>query len=346
MLLAFDLSQNRLVVARRARKEGVYVCPSCQQNVTLRQGNLRKAHFAHQQVCSWETEGESWQHLWGKQSLARQLSFQGWQVILEEPFRAIGQRPDLVLRRGLNQLAIEYQCAALSTAEVQRRQAGYQSIGMPAFWILGPRYQHLSGQQLCRFISHGQAGFVTYHLTPLAKKLVVHHHSVVAFEPLRLRRQASLLGELRLIQRQLSQQQVRIAELQRWLYQRGYHALFLPWMCHLPCKTLGMRKPAWYLAAKLFVELTAGPCKTDQLIDRVDIKADWEPFGLLERRLWISGPWVKYVLSLWSKLGLIKRVDGERWSLIDNQPSYCDLRKKQMDLSQFYVQWQQQVVEY
>jgi len=50
-------NQNRLCTPQQATKEHDYICPSCQERVILRQGEIKTAHFAHKvsEVCNQET---------------------------------------------------------------------------------------------------------------------------------------------------------------------------------------------------------------------------------------------------------------------------------------------------
>lgn len=346
MLIGYEWERGFLVPAKQAKLGVHYCCPYCGQPLRLKRGSKRATHFAHQQTCTWSAKGESQEHLAGKQVLAQVFQDQGWQVTLEEPLFMLQQRADLTLRRGLSQVIVEYQCANLSTEEVQRRQAGYRAAGFAAFWVLGNRYQKLTANRLCCFLSHEDQHFVTYHLIRTSKKLVQRRQPLIAFEPLRIKSRPALLKELNQIQQSLMRQLPEMKQIQSQLYQQGYHAALLPWMCHLPYKTIGMRKPAWYLAAQILIQLKSGPCSTQNLVTLLDIDANWYAFGLLERRLWISEPWLKYVLTLWQQLALVKRIANENWTLTGRGNQYQHLTKKQIDLQQNYVQWRRQVVEY
>lgn len=62
---------SKMITAQVATKEQKYYCPSCHEPVILRQGHYYMAHFAHlKQACGAFSEGETSEHLRGKQLLA------------------------------------------------------------------------------------------------------------------------------------------------------------------------------------------------------------------------------------------------------------------------------------
>lgn len=149
---------NQLILAKEAQKKACYYCPSCQQKVFLKQGTLKIPHFAHQKRgCQSFSEGETPQHLLGKQLLARLFRQIGYQVQIEAYQIDLKQRPDLLVTKQGQVYAIEYQCAPLSVTEMVKRTQGYLKKGWKCWWILGMK--HLLKQKM----TQQQAQFMRYH---------------------------------------------------------------------------------------------------------------------------------------------------------------------------------------
>ena len=144
MLLAMDGTQT-LVAAKQAPRTQTYVCPGCLAPVHLKRGRIITAHFAHQagQVCTSFSEGETTEHLLGKQQLAAWFAASGLSVQLEAPLSALHQRPDLLVQQpGHAPLAIEFQCSPLAVERLAERTQGYVEHGYRVLWLLGTPYQH------------------------------------------------------------------------------------------------------------------------------------------------------------------------------------------------------------
>ncbi|MBS9335369.1 competence protein [Fructobacillus sp. M1-13] len=153
MLIATTI-RNDYCLAEKAKKNEIYLCPGCRGPVRLKHGGEKVAHFAHvsKKDCVGFSEGESADHLAGK--LAIYAYFKEKVPIQIEPvLAAIDQRPDLLVGRPGNQVAIEYQCSPISKADLAKRNAGYARVGIRVWWILGPNYyrKHLSTATICRF---------------------------------------------------------------------------------------------------------------------------------------------------------------------------------------------------
>ncbi|WP_371932639.1 competence protein CoiA [Bacillus carboniphilus] len=123
--------------AERAKRQGIYYCPGCKQNVQLKKGSNRLPHFAHYKnnICTYTQEGESQQHLKGKYILYHYFKKQKKQIQLEPYFQQIKQRPDLFLVD--ERLVIEYQCSVIPTKLIKRRSKGYEEMTYKSIWIIG-----------------------------------------------------------------------------------------------------------------------------------------------------------------------------------------------------------------
>lgn len=162
---------SKMITAQVATKEQKYYCPSCHEPVILRQGHYYMAHFAHlKQACGAFSEGETREHLRGKQLLATFFRAFGAQVKLEAYLSGLKQRPDLLIQLPDHQLlALEYQCAPLSLRKLQKRSRGYQNAGLAELWILGNKYRlkHSLPQQVAQFMRWSKnCGFYLIYLDP------------------------------------------------------------------------------------------------------------------------------------------------------------------------------------
>ncbi len=105
----------------------------------LKVGDIKIPHFAHEKdtACSANfAEGESKEHLQGKQQLYLFLQKRTGHVELEPFLRMLSQRPDLLVMTTSNTTPIEFQCSTIPVAEIESRSNGYRSMGMKPIWIL------------------------------------------------------------------------------------------------------------------------------------------------------------------------------------------------------------------
>lgn len=121
------------------RKKERFFCPVCRREVQLKLGKQKRWHFAHKKVnqCLISSEPESAYHMRGKEQLYSWLISQGFHVEIEHYLPEIRQRPDLFIERNGRQIAIEYQCASLSTEQLLKRTRSYWKAGIQIIWILG-----------------------------------------------------------------------------------------------------------------------------------------------------------------------------------------------------------------
>lgn len=166
------------VNAQDANRVEHYFCPTCRQAVILKRGELKAAHFAHREHgCSAFSEGETSEHLAGKQLLVKLWSQLDCQVELEAYQANLRQRPDVLCAfPDGHQLALEFQCAPLSVSQMVHRSAGYQTAHFKFFWLLGQRHylrKHLT-QQIVQFIRwHANVGFYLVYLNPAYQRFEV-----------------------------------------------------------------------------------------------------------------------------------------------------------------------------
>ena len=123
----------------KQKKIQTYFCPVCNEQVIIRAGTSKIAHFAHlpNNSCPVSREGEGIYHEIGKLHLFQWLKKQHIRTQLEYYIPKIKQRADLFLTIGHKQIAIEFQCATISAKEIIKRTIGYQQVNIIPIWILG-----------------------------------------------------------------------------------------------------------------------------------------------------------------------------------------------------------------
>ncbi|QFT88389.1 Competence protein CoiA-like family protein [Bacillus sp. THAF10] len=114
-----------------------FYCPACENKLLLKQGNVRRAHFAHQnKECKASTEPESFYHLEGKAKLYEKL--QGFPHIeMEYVVPSTNQRADVFVQSQERSYAFEFQCSNLSSSEFMKRTKLYQNASIIPIWIIG-----------------------------------------------------------------------------------------------------------------------------------------------------------------------------------------------------------------
>ncbi len=124
---------------REMRKREKFFCTACGKEVQMKLGKRKSWHFAHKKVdsCLAFYEAESMYHMHGKELLYRWLKRQNFHVNIEYYLPEIQQRPDIFVERAGRKIAIEYQCANLSTEQLYKRTYSYWQAGIQVIWILG-----------------------------------------------------------------------------------------------------------------------------------------------------------------------------------------------------------------
>lgn len=156
-----------------------FFCPQCNDSVRLKVGDIVIPHFAHKKEASCTaslSEGESKEHLKGKQQLYEFFKKRNENVILEPFFKLLSQRPDLLVTTHSGPVPIEFQCSKIPVSIIESRTAGYRSAGMEPIWILhtpanfstlpqGVGVFHFSRFHECFFTHQSPEGqvFLTYN---------------------------------------------------------------------------------------------------------------------------------------------------------------------------------------
>ncbi|BDZ31189.1 competence protein CoiA family protein [Lactiplantibacillus sp. WILCCON 0030] len=292
MLMAENQSAQ-LIAATAADRKSVYRCPGCQAPVRLKRGTVMSAHFAHKanQACETFSEGETAEHILGKQQLAAWFAAAGYTVQLEARLPAIHQRPDVLVQLGNHQpLALEFQCSPIAVEKLTQRTKGYREHGYRVLWLLGSPYQHQlrANAKALKFLQHHHAWgcFLIYWCTNANGGQLLLNLTVVDGERLNYQRQRWAAKQVsvpelltyqpnfpppirvpvqfehyqhRLILGRL-QRQPAMVTLQTYCYRHGGTLAQLPlWVFMMAPKVPILKTTylAWYL--HIFVTLRQGP---------------------------------------------------------------------------------------
>jgi len=124
---------------REWRKVTKFYCTQCDNPVKLKVGEIVIPHFAHEMDTSCSaafSEGESTEHLIGKQQLFEFFERKVSLVKLEPYFKSLAQRPDLLITYNMESIPIEFQCSSIPIAQIESRTQGFNRAGMNPIWIL------------------------------------------------------------------------------------------------------------------------------------------------------------------------------------------------------------------
>lgn len=332
--------EGQLIEARQVKEVGVshFVCPGCQQPVLLRCGRFKTAHFAHQRhcVCARTTEGETQEHLIGKQALKQFFEARGYSVQLEQYFPVIQQRADLVIYKNQRVIALEFQCAALSFQQVQKRSVGYRQLGIVVLWILGERYQKRKEWTRlgCNFGFWGAKQALPHiyfwqsqrGLFSIPWQHVDHDRKV----------NQGKLGQTNFKQLAWCQAQAlhriqmygrgKLRVLAVNLYQKGHCLDGIPWPAHgLTPQIGGLNEPYWLVRLRLLLLLEQGACDWRNLMQWLE-QFQWLVPNLISLQR-VQELWLQQVLDEWQVQQVIS-CDAEKYRLQEPLVWYTDINEK------------------
>ncbi|ATP39123.1 hypothetical protein CSE16_03265 [Solibacillus sp. R5-41] len=153
--------QEKLLALKKTTR---FYCPQCKALLILKVGQIKIPHFAHIKKSDCDTlfsEGESYAHLLGKQHLQELFQKLQLQPVLEPYLPAIQQRPDLLITKGTQKYAIEFQCSRLSSQYFQKRTKGYKDIQIMPIWIIQTPNEKFKSQGLTKIsINHTNVQYI------------------------------------------------------------------------------------------------------------------------------------------------------------------------------------------
>lgn len=127
-------TNQRQLAALKEQKH--FFCPGCGAAMILKAGDVKIPHFAHRSLvgCDRSSEPETPLHIKGKLLLHQFFSEKNQHPELEKYLPSIKQRADVLVG---SRYAIEFQCSAISPADIAARTEGYALAALKAVWIRG-----------------------------------------------------------------------------------------------------------------------------------------------------------------------------------------------------------------
>ncbi|TQE91362.1 hypothetical protein FKZ59_05115 [Ureibacillus terrenus] len=146
VLVAVTENQEKFIIdskiphttLRRLREEKKFYCPQCGGPLQLKIGHIRIPHFAHitkSRCDSTFSEGETMEHLLGKEQLFGFFRSLELRVELESYLPELRQRPDLLVNKNDSIYAIEFQCSPIHHKRLMERNQGYLQKKIMPIWI-------------------------------------------------------------------------------------------------------------------------------------------------------------------------------------------------------------------
>lgn len=126
--------------AAHAAKGNHHICPQCRMPVTLRQGSIKIAHFAHRPPtnCTW-AKGETKEHRQAKIVLCDGFRRLGYQAEYEVEVLSAGsdRRADVLIGSPATgeRWAVEVQHSPLLYPAIQERTEAYIAADLPVVWM-------------------------------------------------------------------------------------------------------------------------------------------------------------------------------------------------------------------
>lgn len=180
MLIAMNKKEELIEAKRDLNKEENYYCPACKSPVHLKAGSIMRPHFAHYQNsnCDVFSEGETAEHIEGKQQLKEWLETADIPVDLEAYLPGLKQRPDLLMELEDRKIALEFQCSQIPIHKIIERTQGYLENGYEVIWILGKNFewknQLTAFQKSC--LANIENNLVLFHYSVDRKRLSYRYH--------------------------------------------------------------------------------------------------------------------------------------------------------------------------
>lgn len=307
-----SFEKDKLIQLKLKRR--LYFCPECMEPVILKAGVKVVPHFAHRSIGKCSGGGEGAYHEIGKWHLFKWLSNQGLNVELEAYIPEIGRRPDLLLSIGNTRIAIEYQCAQISSADLSTRMKDYAEGDIEQIWILGGnRLKRLGSsvlslnrfaQQFLHYFEKSPNEYL-YFFCPESMQFATFqnpHFSTgkKAFGSLRIRKLhecsfTDLFTDIKMPIKSLAQYWVgekkmfRLSagrhaygaehQFRQWLYLNGWHVETLPACIGLPVRNAHFMKiPLFQWQARLVMDWIRPHSKQRHFLTAEQISHRLKPF--------------------------------------------------------------------
>ena len=225
MLVALTEGKKSLVANKKLSKNKKYYCPSCKARVYLKKGNVMRPHFAHynKDNCSTFTEGETEEHLKGKLALAKYFEKQGYLVKIEAYLTELKQRPDLLIEKNKQKIAIEFQCSSITIQKLTERTIGYFKAGYKVLWILGSYFHYHDSltnlQKASLYYFSPTDTYLLVQYDTITQKIIVHHDfQVDAYGKMHCQKHSLILNNPKKISLKSSKNQIEKIESSVWFF--------------------------------------------------------------------------------------------------------------------------------
>lgn len=333
------------------RKHSTFYCTVCGEEVIVKAGEKVVPHFAHlaQSNCPNSKGGEGPYHEQGKMLLYKWLKEQQLSVQLERYLHKINQRPDLTLQWKNKCLAIEYQCATLSTNEVIHRNNGYISSNITPIWIFGANQFQRLNEHSIKIKSFMKQCFLHFNSNPsliffcphtsrilaindiffvssnkIVGKITFHRLNVISLPQLFIKQRLSSSQLISLWTKEKHKFRLKVrkrlygTELawHKWLYTKNIHFERLPSIVYLPTTSQHvMKSPPWNWQSRLCLDIIhplpiGAPFTLKQCMQLLHVHLRHQPKSPLNKKM--KHPVFQYLLLL-DRLNIIKHVSKNQF---------------------------------
>lgn len=332
------------------KKEEIFYCPECKERLLIKAGLKNTPHFAHYPKSKCTLSGEGSYHENGKKDIYLWLKEQGYLVELEYYLPNIKQRADIYLEINGKRIAIEYQCAPISTLEICQRTKGYQSIGVIPIWILGANKLKRNGAHSLSITSNNLAFLHKFHSSlPISQYYYCSNtKSWIIYQDMIFLSKTKTYGSLHISSlpalkwQDLFRPRYRNKDLfhhyfqqykkkwrhrpvpqthreeinwRKWLYLHHFNTQSLPSFSYLPITTQYQMKTApWIWQSKLYIELLL---KKDYFtINQAKylLRAHYHPSTHFPLILSVNDPVCEY-LKLLVRIGILRDVSATKYQV-------------------------------
>ncbi|MCR5837149.1 MAG: hypothetical protein K6G88_11635 [Lachnospiraceae bacterium] len=136
MLFANDENKNKVYIDDTNR-QSKYYCPSCESELILRMGEMRRHHFAHASgrtcVDNWHYDMSDWHCEW-----QNRFPKECQEVVKE--YNGKKHRADVLLEN--EKVVFEFQHSTLKSGEFEERNRFYNALGYRVIWIFDTEEQN------------------------------------------------------------------------------------------------------------------------------------------------------------------------------------------------------------
>lgn len=136
MLSAYNKENSYVLATEVQRDDGPFHCPECEEELILKAGRVKVAHFAHlpNSDCSYAGLPESAEHIEAKLEIYEALRVQSGVEKLQVERYLKEVRPDISFYYEGSYIAIEIQISPITLDEIIRRTTAYTRKNIYVLW--------------------------------------------------------------------------------------------------------------------------------------------------------------------------------------------------------------------